>query len=278
MKKRKIHLGHSPDPDDAFMFYALSANKIDTKGLEFVDTLMDIETLNRWAQEGRLEVTAVSLHAFAYVSQTYALLTSGASIGRNYGPVLVSKKDLHLSNLRGRPIAIPGTLTTAFLVLSLCLRDFQPVVVPFDKVLDVVAKDRAAAGLVIHEGQLTYGKQGLKKVLDLGQWWHRETGLPLPLGVDVVRKDLGPEMMKLIGGLVRESIQYAFSHRDEALNHALKYARGVDRAEADQFVSMYVNQDTLDMGEEGRRAVKLLLERGYERGIIRQPPALEFIN
>src|SRR5262249_30688180 len=237
-----IRVGHSPDADDAFMFYALTHDKLDTGGLRVVHHLQDIETPNKGALRGELEVSAVSIHAFAYLAEHYALLASGSSMGDRYGPIVVTREPAELDDLRGTTIAVPGLLTTAYLALQLCLgRDVPIVVVPFDEILPAVALGRVDAGLLIHEGQLYYGDRGLHKVVDLGEWWYRETGLPLPLGGNVVRKDLGEALVARIARLLKESIRYALAHRAEALEYALRYARGLDPSVADRFVGMYVN-------------------------------------
>ena len=269
----EITLGHSPDPDDAFMHWALAANRIDTDEIRFRHILEDIETLNGWAREGRLHVTAISIHAYAYVHERYALLPHGASMGERYGPVVIAKQRLSLSDLRGKKIAVPGLLTTAYLALRLALEDFEPLVVPFDRIMEFVAEGKADAGLLIHEGQLTFGEAGFQKVTDLGEWWHGETGLPLPLGGNAIRKDLG-ELIPRISGYLRESILYGLRHREEALAHAEKYGRDLDRPLTDRFVGMYVNDATLDYGEKGRRAVEELLQRGYRAGLLPRPPHL----
>jgi len=273
-----LEVGHSPDPDDAFMFYALTAGKLKTGDLEFRHVLQDIETLNRWAMEGRLPVTALSLHAYAYVADTYALLPHGASMGRQYGPIVVSRRPLGLDDLRRETIAVPGRLTTAFLTLRLCLGDFSYVVLPFDQILMAVARGEVGAGVIIHEGQLTYKSFRLVKALDLGVWWHRETGLPLPLGVNAVRKDLGEGKIRQVSRLLRESIRYALEHRDEALTYAMAFARGMDRAQADTFVGMYVNDLTLSCGPEGREAVERMLQWAYEKGIVPHRVRVQFVE
>jgi 1,4-dihydroxy-6-naphthoate synthase len=266
---RVIRVGHSPDSDDAFMFYALTHDKLEIEGLTFAHQLEDIETLNRRALEGELEVSAVSIHAFAHLADRYALLASGCSMGDRYGPTLITREPQTLEDLRGKTIAIPGKLTTAYLALQLCLGKDVPVqVLPFDQILPAVAEGRADVGLIIHEGQLYYGDKGLHKVLDLGQWWYETTGLPLPLGGNVVRKDLGVELVERIAKLLRQSIVYALEHRAEALEYALKYARDLDPALADRFVGMYVNDWTVDYGPKGREAVRLLLARGAEMGLV----------
>lgn len=264
----KIQVGHSPDADDAFMFYALAHRKIDTEDLEFDHILRDIETLNRWALQKRLEVTAISVHAYAHVSKNYALLSHGASIGEKYGPIVVAREDLSQEQLRGSRIAVPGELTTAFLALSLCLGKFQRQVIPFDKIFDAVEAHKVDAGLIIHEGQLTYSKHGLRKVLDLGEWWFQKTSLPLPLGVNAVRKDLGKALCERISRFLYQSIDYGLQHREEALQYAMQYARNTEQSLTDRFVGMYVNHFTRDLGEKGTRAIARLLEEGYSAGLI----------
>lgn len=278
MSKRIIRVGHSPDPDDAFMFYALAHDKLDTGDLEFRHELQDIETLNRRALNGELEVTAVSIHAYAFLLDKYALLPSGCSMGDRYGPMVVAKKPLTVGDLATARIAVPGTMTTAFLTLRLLVPNFKYEVLPFDRILDAVAADRYDAGLIIHEGQLTFQNQGLRLVVDLGVWWQEKTGLPLPLGGNVVRRDLGPDTMKQISRLLKESIRYSLAHRQEALTYALQYARDMDRALADKFVGMYVNDWTLDYGPRGRAAVARLLEEGHRAGIIPNPVKVEFVE
>ena len=276
---RAIRVGHSPDSDDAFMFYALTHDKLETGGLRFVHQLEDIETLNRRALNGELEVSAVSIHAFAYLADRYALLASGSSMGDRYGPTLITREPATLDDLRGRTIAVPGKLTTAYLTLQLCLGKDVPVeVMPFDAILPAVAEGKADAGLIIHEGQLYYGERGLHKVLDLGQWWFEQTGLPLPLGGNVVRKDLGAERVEQIARLLKESIVYALEHRQEALDHALQYARDLDPALADRFVGMYVNEWTVDYGEIGRKAVRALLDQAARGGLIPAPVDVRFVG
>lgn len=273
----KIHVAHSPDSDDAFMFYALAEGLIDTEGLEYVHELKDIESLNRRALKGELEVSAVSIHAYAYLTDRYALLSSGASMGDKYGPRLVSKSPATRADVKGKRIAIPGMMTSAYLALRLYEADFEPVVTPFDKVEDVVLDGGADFGLIIHEGQLTYADRGLSLVVDLGEWWYADTGLPLPLGGNVVRKDLGEAVVKKISKHLKASIAYALSHRKGALDHAMRYARGLERGKADEFVGMYVNDWTLDYGEPGRRAVQLLLDRGAAAGVIPHTVKVEFV-
>ncbi len=272
----EITIAHSPDSDDAFMFYALAENKIPAGNFHFTHRLEDIESLNRKALKGEYEVTAISIHAYAYLHDRYLLLTSGASMGDKYGPIVVSRKDMASKELHGRRIAIPGTLTTAYLTLRLFQPDFIPVVVPFDGIMAAVGRQEVDAGLLIHEGQLTYASSGLKKVVDLGEWWFERTGLPLPLGGNGIRRDLGEECIRAVSRLLRESIRYALEHREEALKHALGFARGLSTGDADRFVSMYVNAWTLDYGEAGRKAVRLLLDEAYRNGIIPNPVPVEF--
>jgi 1,4-dihydroxy-6-naphthoate synthase len=274
-----IRVGHSPDSDDAFMFYALTHGKLDTGGLQFVHQLEDIETLNQRALKGELEVSAVSIHAFAHLTDRYALLGSGASMGDRYGPTLITRMPMPLAALPGRTIAVPGRLTTAYLTLQLCLgKDVPVVVMPFDEILPAVAEGRVEAGLIIHEGQLYYGDRGLHKVVDLGQWWYDHTGLPLPLGGNVVRRDLGDELVSRIAGLLKQSILYALEHRQEALEYALCYARDLDPALADRFVGMYVNEWTIDYGPRGREAVRTLLGRAAEMGLVPGPVDVQFVS
>jgi len=274
-----IRVGHSPDSDDAFMFYALTHDRLDTGGLRFVHQLEDIETLNRRATRGELEVSAVSIHAFAYLADRYALLASGASMGDRYGPTLVTREPMTLEDLGGRTIAIPGKLTSAYLTLQLCMgKDVPVTLLPFDQILPAVAAGDVPAGLLIHEGQLFYGDKGLHKVLDLGQWWYEQTSLPLPLGGNVVRKDLGEALVLKIAGLLKQSIHYALEHREEALAYALAYARDLDPKLADRFVGMYVNHWTVDYGPRGREAVRQLLGRAAEAGLVPGPIEIQFVG
>ena len=273
-----IHVAHSPDSDDAFMFYALAAGKIDTDGLTYVHELQDIESLNQRALRGELEVTAVSIHAYAYLSDRYALLPHGASMGDRYGPRLVARTPMKPAEIRGKRIAVPGPLTSAYLALQLFEPNFTPIMTPFDQIEQVVMDGGADLGLLIHEGQITYADNGLHLIQDLGEWWFGETGLPLPLGGNVVRKDLGDALTRKISRQLRESIAYGLDHRAGALDHAMQYARGLDRSKADTFVGMYVNDWTLDYGERGRRAVRQFLERGVSAGIIKQPVTVEFVD
>jgi 1,4-dihydroxy-6-naphthoate synthase len=271
MEKRVIHVAHSPDSDDAFMFYPLVAEKIDTKGLKFEHVLKDIESLNRDAKEGKWEVSAISFHAYPYVADKYLVLPSGGSVGEGYGPVVVSKEPLN--TLKEKKVAIPGRWTTAYLTLKLFEPEFEPVEVYFEDIIPTVLEGKVDAGLVIHEGQLTYKDFGLKKFVDLGEWWKEKYNLPLPLGCNIVRKDLGKELIDLIAKLMRESIEYSLTHKEEALEYARQFARGLenDTERSEKFVSMYVNERTVDYGKDGREAVKLLLKLGYEKGIIKVP-------
>src|SRR3954447_8190409 len=284
MTKRTIRVGHSPDPDDAFMFHALANDKIDTGDLKFVHELQDIETLNRRAMRGELEVSAVSLHAYAHLLDKYALLPSGCSMGDRYGPMIVARRPMKVEELKDIPLAVPGTLTTAYLTLRLLLASLgkkdepKHTVIPFDQIIPTVAEGRAEAGLIIHEGQLTFQNQGLHLVVDLGVWWMEKTGLPLPLGGNVVRRDLGAETMSRISRLIKESIRYALDHRQDALTYALQYARDMTRELADQFVGMYVNDWTLDYGPRGREAVRRLLDEGHRAGIIPAPVAIDLVD
>jgi 1,4-dihydroxy-6-naphthoate synthase len=274
-----IRLGHSPDPDDAFMFWGLAAGRVDSRGFEFEHVLEGIQTLNEWALEGRLEVTAISLHTYPFVQDRYVILPHGASMGSGYGPVLVSKRPLTKADLAGIEIAVPGRMTTAFLVLSLYLGgDFRYREVAFDEIMDEVEQGRADAGLLIHEGQLTYGRRGLERVVDLGEWWLLETGLPLPLGINVARRDLGEAVLPELSDVLRDSIRAGLANREEALDYALRYGRGLTTELADKFVGMYVNELTEDYGEEGRQAVAKLLRRGEDVGAFERPVRVEFVH
>jgi 1,4-dihydroxy-6-naphthoate synthase len=280
---RLIRLGHSPDPDDAFMFYALAQDLIPTDGFRFEHVLRDIETLNGWAKEGRLEVTALSVHAYAYLSERYRLLPHGASMGEQYGPMVVVRDGAAIEpdQLPSLRVAIPGLLTSAFLELQLAVGPIaDPVITPFDRILDVVEAGEVDAGLVIHEGQLTYETQGLRKILDLGEWWHELTGgLPLPLGANAVRRDLDEgDTLPRLSRLLRESIAYGLENRTGALAHAEQFGRGLDMDLADRFVGMYVNDRTLDYGDDGRAAVAELLRRGHEAGLIDRAPRVDFVE
>ena len=273
-----IHVAHSPDSDDAFMFYALAAGKIDTEGLTYVHELQDIESLNQRALRGELEVTAVSIHAYAYLSDQYALLPHGASMGDRYGPRLVARERATRADVKGKRIAIPGPKTSAYLALQMYEPDFTPVFTQFDLIEEAVVNGDVDMGLLIHEGQLTFGDRGLHLVADMGEWWFEETGLPLPLGGNVIRKDLGIELTRKISRHLRDSIAYGLEHRTGALDHAMQYARGLDRAKADTFVGMYVNDWTLDYGDRGRQAVRLFLDRGVELGLITNAVNVEFVD
>jgi 5,8-dihydroxy-2-naphthoate synthase len=295
----RITVAHSPDSDDAFMFYGLASNNVDTGGIEVEQVLSDIETLNRAAFDGKYEVTAVSFHAFAHLADKYALLPHGASMGDNYGPIVVSAfaptassrgfGETPPSSLRGegggqqengvkgRTIAIPGTLTTAYLALRLYEPDFEYVVVPFDEIEEFVLQGKADAGLLIHEGQLTYADNGLRKIVDLGEWWAERTGgLPLPLGGNIIRRDLGPEMIAKVSKLLHDSIAYALSHRKDAVDYAQQFGRGLDKEKTDKFVGMYVNDLTLGYGERGRLAVERLMTEAFEKGLIPRQVPVEF--
>jgi 1,4-dihydroxy-6-naphthoate synthase len=279
-----IRVGHSPDPDDAFMFHALARGRIDTGPYRFEHELVDIETLNHRAMRGELELTAVSVHAYAYLAERYVLCHCGASMGDGYGPMVVAPRKLSVADLAGATIAVPGTLTTAFLALRLCLgRDFDHVVAPFDRILDAADAGeyegrRIDAGLIIHEGQLTYAEKRLELVVDLGRWWRDETGLPLPLGANALRKDLGPAVIRDVHRLLLESIRHGLEHRREALEYAMQFGRDLDADKADRFVGMYVNEWTLDFGPRGRRAVAELLRRGHLAGVIPQHVEPEFAD
>ena len=275
---RTIRVAHSPDSDDAFMFYALATNKVDTEGLAYVHELQDIESLNQRAMKGELEVTAVSIHAYADIADRYALLPSGASMGDRYGPRLVARAPMTKEDVKGKRIAVPGLKTSAYLALRLYEPEFEAIVIPFDEIEQAVVDRKADIGLLIHEGQLTYPEMGLHLIADLGEWWFEETGLPLPLGGNVIRKDFGPVMMKKIARHLHASIAYALEHRQAALDHAMQYARGLDRAKADTFVGMYVNDWTLDYGPRGREAIRLFLERGVKAGFIPGPVRVEFVE
>ena len=276
MSETRITVAHSPDSDDAFMFFGLASGAVETHGIVVDQVLADIETLNRAAFEGRYEVTAVSFHAFAHLLDKYALLPHGASMGDRYGPIVVAPQG-GATQVRGSRIAIPGTLTTAYLTLRLYDPDFQYVVVPFDEIQQAVLDGKAEAGLLIHEGQLTYAEEGLQKIVDLGEWWADHTnGLPLPLGGNIIRRDLGPEMIAKVSKMLHDSIAYALSNREAAVEYAIQFGRGLDRERTDTFVGMYVNNLTLSYGERGRKAVERLLGDAYQRGLIPQPVPVEF--
>jgi 1,4-dihydroxy-6-naphthoate synthase len=275
---RTISVAHSPDSDDAFMFYGLATNKLDTGSLSFTHVLKDIQTLNEEAFRGTYDVTAISFHAYAYVSDKYVLLPHGASIGDNYGPILVSRQSFATADIPKLKIAVPGTLTSAFLALRLFNADFEYEVIPFDKIIDAVQSGRCDAGLLIHEGQLFYKTLGLTKILDLGEWWHERTGLPLPMGGNVIRRELGPEIIRQVSDCLRESIAYSLSNRESALEYAMQFARDMDPALADRFVAMWVNDLTLDYTERGREAVRRILAEGFEKGIIPSEVKVEFAS
>jgi 1,4-dihydroxy-6-naphthoate synthase len=275
---RTITVAHSPDSDDAFMFYGLATNKLETEGLKFDHTLKDIQTLNEDAKKGVFDVTAISFHAYAYVADKYALLPHGASIGDNYGPIVVSKEPREESEIPTMKIAIPGEMTSAYLALRIYNKDFEHVVFPFDEIIDAVKDGQADAGLLIHEGQLFYNQLGLHKVLDLGEWWHEKTGLPLPMGGNVIRRDLGPELMHRVSKHLHESIVYSMDNREDALAYAMQFARDMEPALADRFVAMWVNDLTLDYGTRGKEAVKRFLHEGHAAGIIPHEVQVDFVD
>jgi 1,4-dihydroxy-6-naphthoate synthase len=277
--KRTLTLAHSPDADDAFMFFALAENRIDTKGWHFEHILQDIQTLNERAARGELDITAVSIHAYSYIADKYALMSCGASMGDNYGPMVVTRDTgVTVEDLKKRTIAVPGMRTSAYMSLRLALGNEVPVVaVPFDEILEGVRDGKYEAGLLIHEGQLTYGEEGLHSVINLGEWWFEKTGgLPLPLGGNVIRRDLGAEAIAEVDGILRESIQYGLDHRDEAVRHSMKWGRGLEQARTDKFVGMYVNELTVDYGERGRKAIELFLDEGVRCGVIPSRPEKVF--
>lgn len=277
---REISIAHSPDSDDAFMFYALATNKVRVPGLRFTHTLCDIETLNQKARDGNgaYDVTAISFHAYPYIQDNYALLPSGGSVGDGYGPMIVAAQGFSQSEIKRKRIAVPGTLTTAYLALKLFAPGIETEVVPFDQIIPQVLEGKYEAGLIIHEGQLTYSKAGLQRIVDLGKWWLKVTGLPLPLGGNAIRRSLGPELTALVSKALRDSIQYALDHRDEALAYAMQFARDVDSQLADKFVGMYVNERTLDYGPDGREAVRRLLDMGHKAGIIPREARVDFVG
>ncbi|HXK58983.1 MAG TPA: ABC transporter substrate-binding protein [Acidobacteriota bacterium] len=277
MNRLIIRAAHSPDSDDAFMFYALAQKKVDTGEFDFVDHLEDIESLNQAATKGIYEITALSIHGYAYVADRYALLNSGASMGEGYGPIVVARKEIPVSRLRDVVVAVPGERTSAFLALRILEPRVACRVVPFDRILEEVEAGHVDAGLIIHEGQLTYSERGLKKIVDLGEWWLEQTGLPLPLGGNAIRRDLGSAVIEKLSNLLKRSIRYALEHREEALTYALDFGRGLDRSQADKFVGMYVNQRTLDYGEDGRKAVQLFLDKGVEAGVLPRRVEVEFV-
>jgi len=276
---REITIAHSPDSDDAFMFYGLATNKVRVRGLKFKHTLCDIETLNRKAMEGagHYDVTAISFHVYPYIQDRYALLPTGSSMGDNYGPMVVASKGYTLEEIKQVRVAVPGKLTTAYLALKLFAPEIETAVTPFDQIIPQVLEGKHAAGLIIHEGQLTFAKSGLFKIVDLGRWWHDTQQLPLPLGGNVIRRDLGPSLTASVASAIRDSIQYALSHREEALEYAMQFARDLDPQLADKFVGMYVNERTLDYGDDGREAVRRLLDMGHKAGIIPSEPRVDWV-
>ncbi len=278
IETREITIAHSPDSDDAFMFYGLATNKVRVPGLRFTHALCDIETLNRKAMEGIYDVTAISFHSYPYIQENYALLSSGGSVGEGYGPMIVAVRPYTQSEVKRKRIAVPGTLTTAYLLLQLFAPDVETEVVPFDQIIPQVLEGKQEAGLIIHEGQLSYSKSGLQRVVDLGRWWQEVTGLPLPLGGNAIRRSLGPELMANVAAALRDSIQYALDHREEALAYAMQFARDLDPQLADKFVGMYVNQRTLDYGPDGREAVHRLVDMGHKAGVIAHPARVEFVG
>ena len=277
-RRVELKLAHSPDSDDAFMFYALATKKLRSHNLAFKHVLEDIESLNQKALQGVYDITAASFHAYPYLADRYLLLPSGGSFGERYGPLVVARSDPGPEGLRGKRLAIPGKMTTAYLVLQLYQRDIEPIFISFDQILATVSRGEADAGVVIHEGQLTYAQSGLTKIVDLGEWWHQETGLPLPLGGNLIRRSLDRRTARAAANLLKESIQYALDNREEALNYALQFGRGLDFATADRFVAMYVNEWTLDYGERGREAVQTLLDRSYEKGLLPKQVQAEFVE
>ncbi len=274
---REITVAHSPDSDDAFMFYGLATSKVRVPGFRFAHTLCDIETLNRDAQRGVYDVTAISFHAYPYIQQDYALMSCGGSVGDGYGPMVVSSRPFTPAEIKQKRIAVPGTLTTAYLALQLFAPGIEVEVVPFDQIIPSILEGKHEVGLIIHEGQLTYDKSGLHRIVDLGRWWQKVTGLPLPLGGNAIRRSLGTETMISVTQALRDSIQYAIDHREEALEYAMQFARDLDAQLADKFVGMYVNERTLDYGEDGREAVRRLLDMGHKAGIIPQTPQVEWV-
>ena len=278
MEVREISVAHSPDSDDAFMFYGLATNKVRVPGLRFTHTLTDIETLNQKARQGVYDITAISFHAYPYIQDKYALMPCGGSVGEGYGPMIVASRPFTESEVQKRKIAIPGKLTTAYLALELFAPGIETEVVPFDQIIPQVLEGKYEAGLIIHEGQLTYDRSGLHRIVDLGKWWQKVTGLPLPLGGNVIRRALGPELMSAASQALRDSIQYALDHREEALAYAMQFARDLDTAMADKFVGMYVNERTLDYGADGREAVRHMLEMGHKAGIIGPEPHLDWVE
>lgn len=277
-KTKQISVAHSPDSDDAFMFYGLATNKVRVPGLKFQHTLCDIETLNRKAMEGVYDVTAISFHAYPYIQDKYALMTCGGSVGDGYGPMIVSTRSFTIPEIKQIKIAVPGTLTTAYLALNLFAPGIETEVVPFDQIIPQILAGKYEAGLIIHEGQLTYSKSGLHRVIDLGKWWHDTTGLPLPLGGNAIRRELGKETIHDVSVALKRSIQYALDHREEALEYAMQFARDLDTSSADKFVGMYVNERTVDYGSDGREAVGRLLDMGHKAGIIKPKAKVEWMD
>jgi len=277
-KTREIKVAHSPDSDDAFMFYGMATNKIRVPGVKFTHTLCDIETLNRKALEAYYDITAVSFHAYPYIQDSYAIMPSGGSVGEGYGPMIVASRNIPVEEIAKAKIAVPGTMTTAYLALKLFAPDVTTEVVPFDDIIPKVLEGKYEAGLIIHEGQLTFSKSGLHRIVDMGKWWRDLTGMPLPLGGNAIKRDLGPTLTTACCNALRNSIQYALDHREEALQYAMQFARDLDVQQADKFVGMYVNERTLDYGRDGRDAIIKLLEMGYERGIIPHKPNVEFVG
>jgi 1,4-dihydroxy-6-naphthoate synthase len=277
-KAREIKVAHSPDSDDAFMFYGMATNKVRVPGVKFTHTLCDIETLNRKALEGFYDITAVSFHAYPYIQEHYALMPSGGSVGEGYGPMIVASRSMSPADVRKVKIAVPGTMTTAYLALKLFAPEAITEVVSFDEIIPRVLDGKFEAGLIIHEGQLTYGKAGLHRIVDMGKWWRDLTRMPLPLGGNAIKRDLGPTLTAACCNALRDSIQYALDHREEALQYAMQFARDLDVQQADKFVGMYVNERTLDYGKDGREAITKLLEMGYERGIIPHKPTVDFVG
>jgi 1,4-dihydroxy-6-naphthoate synthase len=277
-KTREIKVAHSPDSDDAFMFYGMATNKVRVPGVKFTHTLCDIETLNRKALDGYYDITAVSFHAYPYIQEKYAIMPSGGSVGEGYGPMIVASRNIPVDDITKVKIAIPGTMTTAYLALKLFSPDVVTEVVPFDEIIPKVLEGKYEAGLIIHEGQLTFNKAGLHRIVDMGKWWRDLTGMPLPLGGNAIKRDLGPDLTMSCCNALRNSIQYALDHRDEALQYAMQFARDLDVQQADKFVGMYVNERTLDYGKDGREAISKLLQMGYEQGIIPNKPNVEFVG
>lgn len=273
-----LTLGHSPDSDDAFMFFGLASGAVKS-ALKYEYILEDIQTLNEWAKESKLDTTAISVHAYAYVADKYAILNHGASMGeKDYGPMVVAREPAKVEELRGAAIAVPGLMTSAYLALHLCIKEFIPVVMPFDKIMEAVADGSVKYGLLIHEGQLTHTKLGLHSIVNLGSWWHEETSLPLPLGVNAIKRSLPEDVQRQASQDLKASIEYGLAHRPEALEWALRYARDMEKETADAFVGMYVNRRTIDLGEDARTSIRLFLERGAERGIVPAVEKIDFVD